>query len=158
MSDRITHRDPAETRCSVAVFRDSSLLLLQSEEDGRPVWKLPGGHVRTDEGLIACARRELREETGLEAGALHCALVLDIHDRPNGRHIVEIVLYPTGGVPGTPQPLERAHRPRFVPMASLDGLPLRPPIQGRLHDLRHVHERELNGQAPSPGAGLYSLP
>lgn len=30
-----------ETRCSVAVFRGESLLLVRSEDYGREVWKLP---------------------------------------------------------------------------------------------------------------------
>lgn len=30
------------------------------------VWMAPGGHLEFNEGLFACARREIREETGLD--------------------------------------------------------------------------------------------
>ncbi|MET8405380.1 NUDIX hydrolase [Streptomyces sp900116325] len=146
-----------ETRCSVAVFRDESVLLVRSEENGSPVWKLPGGHVRADEGLIACARRELYEETGLLAGRLHCAFILDVHDRQSGRYIVEIVLFPTGGVDGEAECREEEREPRFVPMAELHALPLRPRIHTQLHDLRDLQRRDLADGEPSQGASLYPL-
>ncbi len=35
------------------------------------VWMAPGGHQEAGEGLFECARREVREETGLEIKNLH---------------------------------------------------------------------------------------
>lgn len=148
---------PLETRCSVTVFRRGSVLLVRSEENGRPVWKLPGGHVRPDEGLIACARRELREETGLTAQDMHCALVLDVRDRTEGRYVVEIVLFPTGDVRGEPVERETGHEPRFVPMDRIDSLPMRPPVQSHLHGLKALHERELGEDDVPVGAPLRPL-
>ncbi|MBC3843301.1 NUDIX hydrolase [Streptacidiphilus sp. 4-A2] len=92
---------PLETRCSVAVFRGDEVLLVRSDENGCAVWKLPGGHTRADEGLVACAQRELREETGLEAGALHCGFLVDTLDRSTGRYMTEIVAYPRTGSKGS---------------------------------------------------------
>ncbi|MEV8333817.1 NUDIX hydrolase [Streptomyces niveus] len=139
-----------ETRCSVAVFRGESLLLVHSEEYGREVWKLPGGHVRPDEGLIACARRELREETSLSVGELHCAFVLDVHDRETGRYLVEIVLMPSDPVTGEPQECEVGREPAFVAMDRLRRLPLQPPETAHLFGLRDLHQREITGEEPSP--------
>lgn len=148
---------PMETRCSVAVFRHGSLLLVRSEENGAPVWKLPGGHVRPDEGLVACARRELREETGLAAESMHCALVLDVQHAEEGHHTLEIVLFPTGGVQGEPIARETGHDPCLVPMDRIDALPLRPAIQSQLHGLKALHERELAEDEPVVGAPLHPL-
>ncbi|MFF9352469.1 NUDIX hydrolase [Streptomyces sp. NPDC014734] len=132
-----------ETRCSVAVFRGESVLLVRSVENGSPVWKLPGGHTRADEGLIACARRELREETGLVLNALHCAFVMDAHDPRTGRHVVEIVLMPDEEINGRPQACEQGREPYFVRMDDLPRLDLRPSVETLLRDLRSLHRDEI---------------
>ncbi|MFE6668450.1 NUDIX hydrolase [Streptomyces sp. NPDC057697] len=158
-------RDPErfpETRCSVAVFRGDEVLLVRSTEDGHPVWKLPGGHVRADEGLIACARRELREETGLRVTALHCAVVLDIRDPRTGRCLVEIVLVPDEEIADRPRTCEPGREPYFVPMDDLPERDLRPSLENLLHDLRALHRNRTGEDAPAParphGAGTVLLP
>ena len=53
--------------------RDGQLSLLLIERRNEPfrgLWALPGGFLEPDEDLDACARRELREETGIGAPAL----------------------------------------------------------------------------------------
>ncbi|MFE2373830.1 NUDIX domain-containing protein [Streptomyces sp. NPDC059398] len=141
--------DLTETRCSVAVFRGDSLLLVGSEEDGLEVWKLPGGHLHADEGLIACARRELREESGLTAGTLHCAFVLDVHDKDTGRYMIEIILVPSEPVTGEPRECEAGRTPRFVPMNELPQLVLRPTENDYLYALHDLHRGETEEPPPA---------
>lgn len=55
--------------CVVFGFDGRDLHLLLIERGGEPYkgsWALPGGFMRIDETVEQCARRELREETGVE--------------------------------------------------------------------------------------------
>ena len=65
---------PAVTT-DVAVFAErdekTSILLIQrGSEPFAGCWALPGGFLEENETLEVCAARELKEETGLEAGSL----------------------------------------------------------------------------------------
>ena len=71
----------------VAVLRPGAVLLVRR---GKPpnagAWSLPGGGQELGETAKAAARRELREETGLEVGPLLLAANVDsIHRDPDGR-------------------------------------------------------------------------
>ncbi len=61
------------TDIAVFTLREGRLCLLlieRAEEPYAGAWALPGGFLRMDETLDACARRELLEETGVEASVL----------------------------------------------------------------------------------------
>lgn len=51
---------------SVALYDEDGRILLQRRTDF-DWWGIPGGALELDEGILACARRELVEETGLTA-------------------------------------------------------------------------------------------
>jgi 8-oxo-dGTP pyrophosphatase MutT (NUDIX family) len=63
---RITR--PITLGVRVIIARDGCILLVQHTY--HPGWLLPGGGVKRGETLEQAAKRELREETGLEAGEL----------------------------------------------------------------------------------------
>ena len=67
------------------------LLIKRKHEPFREMWALPGGFMDLEETMEACARRELKEETGIEAGEL---IKFDTYDKPDrdprGRTITQI--------------------------------------------------------------------
>jgi 8-oxo-dGTP diphosphatase len=65
---------------------DEVLLVKRGKPPGVGQWSLPGGAQELGETAEACARRELLEETGLEAGPLHLVAHADaIHRDPAGQ-------------------------------------------------------------------------
>ncbi|PSM17148.1 NUDIX domain-containing protein [Nitratireductor sp. StC3] len=64
---------------SVALRRGDRLLLVRrARAPSKGVYAFPGGRVEAGETLEEAARRELREETGLSAGALVVHQVVDL--------------------------------------------------------------------------------
>lgn len=62
------------------------LLIRRATEPHKGSWALPGGFVLEDESLEDCARRELREETGVEQAYLEQLYTFGAPDRdPRGR-------------------------------------------------------------------------
>jgi 8-oxo-dGTP diphosphatase len=125
-----------DVRCSVIVFRGQDVLLVHRVRDGGNDWVLPGGTPRPSEGMAACARRELLEETGITAEPGRIAFVLESLGPGSGPHTVDLVflaaLSTPGQVPSSPEPDLSAE---FVPLSLLHELDLRPPIAGYLRRL-----------------------
>ncbi len=70
----------------VLVRGDEVLLVRRGRPPGMGQWSLPGGGQELGETAEACARRELLEETGLEAGKLQLVAYVDsIHRDAEGR-------------------------------------------------------------------------
>lgn len=106
-----------ELRCAVAVVRGDAVLLLQRPDRGD--WVLPGGRPHPHEGMASCARRETREETGLDVYPNRCALVLVVNDPVAHRRIVELVFiaedFDTAATPAAREPdLRRGGYARYV--------------------------------------------
>lgn len=65
-------------RAAALVIRNGKLLLIARERDGERYWIVPGGGIEAGEEPIEAARRELLEETGLQAATLE--LVETLHE------------------------------------------------------------------------------
>ena len=132
-------------RCSAVVFRGEAVLLLHRTAHRRDDWVLPGGCPRPGEGTAACARREVREETGLGVETGRCAFVLETIDPASRDRTVELIFLATddGGEPIRTEP---GLEPSFVELALLPQLNLRPPIGGHLRGI---------GYRPAPPAAPY---
>lgn len=69
-------------------FKGEAVLLVRRGKPPRAgEWSIPGGAQHLGETAEAAARRELREEAGIEVGPLVLAAVVDsISTEPDGRH------------------------------------------------------------------------
>lgn len=71
--------------CVMVVARYQGAVLMVRHEQ-RGLWELPGGTIEPGEGARACARRELREETGQQGAALELRAVMRLRSASGGEH------------------------------------------------------------------------
>jgi ADP-ribose pyrophosphatase YjhB (NUDIX family) len=125
-----------EIRCSAIVFRQRTILLVRRPASESDDWVLPGGTPRPGESMVACTRREVREETGVSAEPAGIAFVLEASEQESGVHTLDLVfLAKELGRLESPVPVEPGLEPHFVPLDELGRLDLRPPIAGHLRGL-----------------------
>lgn len=129
----MTRSEEIELRCSAMLFRARAVLLVHRTLDKSDIWVLPGGTPRLGETMVACARRELLEETGLAAEPTRVALVLEAIAPDTAAHTVDLVFAAREyGPPRRPAQREPGLDPMFVALDSIGDLDLRPPIGGHL--------------------------
>jgi 8-oxo-dGTP diphosphatase len=125
--------DGIELRCSAIVVRKRSVLLVHRTGSGADDWVLPGGTPRPGESMAACARREVREETGLDVNPDRVAFVLEAGGPDTGTRTVDIVFSATDPAPDRqPEQRENGLAPSFIPADGIHELDLRPPLAGHL--------------------------
>lgn len=121
--------EPMAIRCSEVVFRGDAVLLCHRQGDD--CWILPGGSPHRTEGAAECARREVLQETSVGTAPQGVAFVFDVTGPAGAPHLFEMVfLANEEGPQTTPRGTEEGLEPSFVPVRSLDSLPLRPPVGG----------------------------
>ena len=107
--------DGIELRCSAIVVRKRTILLVHRTNGGTDDWVLPGGTPRPGESMAACARREVREETGLHVSPDRVAFVLEVVGPDSGLRTVDIVFSATDPAPDRlPEEREPGLRPVLV--------------------------------------------
>jgi len=128
--------DGIELRCSAIVFRQQTVLLIHRTYDSVNDWVLPGGTPRPGESTAACARREVREETGLWVDPARVAFVLEVVGPDSGPRTLDIVFSATESAPSVqPEAREPGMEPLFVPLGRVNELDLRPPLAGYLRGM-----------------------
>ena len=71
---------PIAAAIAVLVHRDRVLLVRRANPPDSGLWGFPGGRIEAGETVEACAIRELREETGVDAEAIRVLTVVDAFD------------------------------------------------------------------------------
>jgi 8-oxo-dGTP diphosphatase len=100
----------------VICFRGDEVLIIKRGKPPRHGdWSIPGGRLEWNEPVKACALRELKEETGVEAELLGLVDVLD-GLFGEGRHYV-LIDYAARWISGEPVAGDDAAEAAFVPVA-----------------------------------------
>ena len=124
----------------VIIVRDGRILLGERRgSHGAGTWALPGGHLEFGESILSCARREVREETGLVVNSVsNAAFTNDIFEK-EGKHYVTlfVVAKEWRGEPMVIEPekcgrwswfqWEKLPAPLFVPLQNLKKQGFVPP-------------------------------
>ncbi len=115
---------------SAVIFFDDCVLLVERGKDAPAgIWSLPGGHIEAGEKAIDAARREVREETGLEVTLQG---LVDVHDvllrNQTGTLTAHYVLavYFGDATDGTPTAASDARAAAYHPLDALQALTLTP--------------------------------
>ncbi|WP_437620394.1 NUDIX hydrolase [Sorangium sp. So ce1151] len=106
-----------------AVRDGRALMLYRHKEPNLGLWIAPGGKVEIDESPFECARRELREETGLDARRLiFRGLVTLVSPRVDWQWALHLFVAPdpAGDLAGD----EREGRLRWWPLEEIPRLPI----------------------------------
>jgi 8-oxo-dGTP diphosphatase len=105
----------------VCLKGDAVLLIRRGRPPRQGEWSLPGGRIEPGERAIDAARRELREETGVEAEIVGLVDVVDGLFPEAGLHYV-LIDYAARWVSGEPTAGDDAIDARFVPLGEVEAM------------------------------------
>ena len=96
------------------IIRNKQGRILLIDRDTSPKgWALPGGKVEFGESLLDAARREIKEETGLEISFQEQREILDTPHRDPRHHMVSVVFLATANASARPIAGDGVKRARF---------------------------------------------
>ena len=105
----------------VCLRGDEVLLIRRGQPPRQGEWSLPGGRIEPGERAVDAALRELREETGVEAGIIGLIDVVDGVFPEAGRHYV-LIDYAARWLSGEPVAGDDAVEARFVALDQVEAL------------------------------------
>jgi ADP-ribose pyrophosphatase YjhB (NUDIX family) len=125
------------------IIRNSQGRILLIDRNTSPTgWALPGGKVEFGESLRDAARREIKEETGLDISIQEQLEILDTPGRDPRHHMISVAFLAKAAEPARPMAGDGVNRARFF---AQNGIP-----EQLVLDHRDVLDRYLS--YPDPGA------
>ncbi|WP_269715550.1 NUDIX hydrolase [Caulobacter sp. NIBR2454] len=122
----------------VVCFRGDEVLLIKRGKAPRlGQWSIPGGRIEWGEAAIAAARRELLEETGVEAEILALVDVVDgvfVNDLGKVERHYIMIDYAARWMSGEPVAGDDAADARFVRMGEVDAMVEWPETRRVIHE------------------------
>ncbi|HYB74598.1 MAG TPA: NUDIX hydrolase [Candidatus Sulfotelmatobacter sp.] len=125
MSDREYPGRPILAVGTIVVRNGCVLVARRGRAPSRGKWSVPGGAVDVGESLEDAARREIREECGIEVELTDTLEVIQRITRDDAQRIrfhYVIVDFVARWLSGEPMPSEEASEVRWVRPEDLDGL------------------------------------
>ncbi|OQX83212.1 MAG: hypothetical protein B6D63_06575 [Candidatus Latescibacteria bacterium 4484_7] len=119
---RFIYENPLPAATSLVTDGDGRILLVYRDiQPGRFKWALPGGFIEVGESPVEAAKRELFEETAIEAS--HPTLIDVLHENSKFYHTsILIIGYHFSKFTGTPKAGDDAKDAAFFPLKKLPEL------------------------------------
>jgi len=137
MSSDRTYPERPIVGVGALVWRDGNILLIKrGKAPAKGEWSLPGGAQELGESVEETARREVREETGCEIGALKFLGVFDSIERDDAGDVLyhfTLVDFEADWVSGEPSPGEAEDEARFFAIEDLGNLTVWEPLAEVIH-------------------------
>ena len=116
------------TGVSVALFKDNAVLLtLRGKHPYKGYWSLPGGLLEAEETLERAARRELAEETSLQAEVLHFLEFFEpLHDSSDDEPRYVLGVFVCKRFRGEARAGDDAAEVQWRPIDTLSGIKITP--------------------------------